>query len=163
MYTNIELEAEQAAVALQAHSLKLVTAESCTGGWVAQAITSIAGSTAWFERGFVTYSNEAKQECLGVQAQTLEQYGAVSEQCVLEMAKGALQHSHAHISLAITGVAGPGGGTADKPVGLVWFAWAFKEGNCKAMHQNFAGDRTTVRTQAVGFALRELCVIINSF
>src|ERR1035437_4219013 len=107
---------------LRAKGLMLTTAESCTGGWVAQAVTAIAGSSAWFERGFVTYSDAAKQEMLGVSARTLAAHGAVSEQTARKMAIGALAHSHAQVALAITGIAGPDGGSAEKPVGTVCFA-----------------------------------------
>jgi nicotinamide-nucleotide amidase len=145
---------------LQRHQLMLVTAESCTGGQVAEVITSIAGSANWFERGFVTYANVAKQEMLGVSAATLENYGAVSEQTAQEMAEGALQHSHAQISLAITGIAGPGGGTVDKPVGFVCFAWAGKQLVTQTQQRLFAGDRLSVRTQAVYVALQGLMKFI---
>jgi nicotinamide-nucleotide amidase len=131
----------------------IVTAESCTGGWVSQVITQISGSSQWFERGFVTYTNLAKQEMLGVNAHTLEQFGAVSEQTAKEMAEGALNHSHAQISLAITGVAGPSGGTVEKPVGLVCFAWAGTQVATRSEIQYFSGDRETVRRQAVEHAL----------
>jgi len=109
---------------LKRRRLKLATAESCTGGWIAQAVTSVAGSSEWFERGFVTYSNEAKKEMLGVRAATLSRHGAVSEETAREMAAGALKRSEAHVALAVTGIAGPGGGTRKKPVGMVCFAWS---------------------------------------
>lgn len=134
----------------------LVTAESCTGGWIAEAITSVAGSSAWFERGFVTYSNDAKQEMLGVNIDTLKKYGAVSEQVAKEMAAGALQHSHADISIAVTGIAGPDGGTAEKPVGLVWFGFASKNFSTISISQVFLGDRRKIREQAVIYALNFL-------
>ncbi len=114
--------AEQVGKLLVAHNMMLVTAESCTGGGLSQAITSIPGSSEWFERGYVTYSNEAKQELLDVRAETLARYGTVSEEVVSEMAEGALRHSRAHISVAVTGIAGPEGGVPDKPVGTVWLA-----------------------------------------
>ncbi|KLV06761.1 damage-inducible protein CinA [Photobacterium aquae] len=129
------------------------TAESCTGGGVATAITDIAGSSAWFDRAFVTYSNEAKQEMLGVAAQTLDSHGAVSEAVVREMAAGALAHSRADISVAISGIAGPGGGSESKPVGTVWFAWADRHGWISAERYLFEGDRSAVRAQAVTVAL----------
>lgn len=129
------------------------TAESCTGGGVATAITDIAGSSAWFDRAFVTYSNEAKQEMLGVAAQTLDSHGAVSEAVVREMAAGALAHSRADISVAISGIAGPGGGSESKPVGTVWFAWADRHGWISAERYQFDGDRSAVRAQAVTVAL----------
>jgi nicotinamide-nucleotide amidase len=115
--------ATQVGALLKSHGLMLATAESCTGGGVAQAITEVAGSSAWFERGFVTYSNLSKQQMMGVREATLKQHGAVSEMTVREMVAGALQHSAAQVALAVSGVAGPGGGTAEKPVGTVWFAW----------------------------------------
>jgi len=142
---------------LQHRGYTLATAESCTGGWVAQAVTSIAGSSAWFERGFVTYSNAAKQEMLGVKAETLARFGAVSAEAAIEMAKGALIHSQSDIiSVAVTGIAGPEGGSEDKPVGTVWFAWA--GGDCPpvAVCEHFEGDRVAVRRQAVETALRGL-------
>lgn len=139
--------------------LKIVTAESCTGGWVAETITSIAGSSDWFDRGFVTYSNAAKQEMLGIRASTLEHYGAVSEQTVREMAEGALIHSHANLSVAITGIAGPSGGTPEKPVGTVWFGWSLRKSNdflTITKLEHYAGDRQEIRQQAVIAALKGL-------
>jgi nicotinamide-nucleotide amidase len=130
----------------------LATAESCTGGWAAQVVTSVAGSSAWFERGFVTYSNAAKQELLGVRAETLRAHGAVSEETAREMARGALERSQGTIAVSITGVAGPGGGTAEKPVGMVCFAWA-RDGEVRAETCRFAGDRESVRRQSVIVAL----------
>ncbi|OGT70903.1 MAG: hypothetical protein A3H43_01575 [Gammaproteobacteria bacterium RIFCSPLOWO2_02_FULL_42_9] len=137
---------------LRAKSYKLVTAESCTGGLLSAAITSVAGSSKWFERGFVTYSNESKQELLGVQ--TIEEFGAVSEQTACAMADGALKNSQADISLAITGVAGPDGGT--KPIGTVWIACAVKGESAHATLNHFAGNRQSVREQAVSAALNLL-------
>ena len=131
----------------------LTTAESCTGGWVAQVVTSVSGSSEWFDRGFVTYSNQSKREMLSVAGQTLDDYGAVSEAVVREMAAGALQCSQAQVSLAISGVAGPGGGTLDKPVGTVWVAWAVHEQGVSAEKFRFMGDRRAVRAQAVEQAL----------
>jgi nicotinamide-nucleotide amidase len=131
----------------------LVTAESCTGGWVAQALTSIAGSSEWFERGFVTYSDDAKRELLGVRAETLSQHGAVSEETAREMARGALERSRGTLALAVTGIAGPGGGSAAKPVGMVCFAWAGKAGELRSETCSFHGDRESVRRQSVIHAL----------
>ena len=131
----------------------LVTAESCTGGWAAQAVTAIAGSSAWFERGFVTYSNDAKEELLGVSAGTLERHGAVSEEAAREMALGALGRSKGTVSLAVTGIAGPSGGTAAKPVGMVCLAWAGATGRVLSETRNFPGDRESVRKQSVIRAL----------
>lgn len=140
---------------------KLATAESCTGGMIAAACTDLAGSSVWFERGFVTYSNEAKTELLGVDATLIARSGAVSKEVVRAMVRGALQHSHAHVSLAVTGIAGPGGGGADKPVGTVWFAWATPQGVVSEMRA-FAGDRAAVRTAAVSHALQRLTVLLQS-
>lgn len=136
--------------------MKLATAESCTGGWVAQVCTSIPGSSLWFERGFVVYSNRAKEEMLGVPADLLEKHGAVSELCVRAMAEGALVHSPAEISIAVTGIAGPDGGTADKPVGTVWFAWAGLGRKTLCRREHVPGDRAAVRRQAVVLALAGL-------
>lgn len=138
---------------LKSAGAMLVTAESCTGGWVAQALTSIAGSSEWFERGFVVYSNDAKREMLGVRAETLSQHGAVSEETAREMAGGALERSRGTLALAVTGVAGPGGGSAEKPVGMVCFAWAGKDGDLRSETRNFRGDRESVRRQSVIHAL----------
>jgi len=132
----------------------LATAESCTGGWIAKCLTDVAGSSEWFERGFVTYSNRAKQEMLDVKDATLIADGAVSEATVGEMVVGALRHSTAQCALAVSGIAGPGGGTADKPVGLVWFAWKRVDGLCRSRRQIFEGDREAVRFLAVRMALQ---------
>lgn len=135
---------------------KLVTAESCTGGWVAQCLTAIAGSSEWFDRGFVTYSNEAKQEMLGVPADTLVAHGAVSQPVAVAMAEGALRHSHADWAVAITGIAGPSGGSVQKPVGTVCFAWACRDGRVAAGTSHFAGNREEVRARSVAHALAGL-------
>jgi nicotinamide-nucleotide amidase len=145
--------AESLGRALQAKRALLVTAESCTGGWAAQAVTSVAGSSDWFERGFVTYSNAAKQELLGVRRETLERCGAVSEETAREMALGALAHSRGTLALAITGIAGPAGGSPAKPVGTVCFAWARRDGVLRSETRRFAGDREAVRRQSVAHAL----------
>jgi nicotinamide-nucleotide amidase len=134
--------------------LMVATAESCTGGWVAQAITSISGSSDWFDRGFVTYSDDAKREMLGVRAETLERGGAVSEDTAREMAAGALAHSQAQVAVAITGVAGPTGGTSQKPVGMVCFAWAGPNGRTDVLTLHLPGDRAEVRRQSVIVALQ---------
>jgi len=131
----------------------LATAESCTGGWVAQVVTSVAGSSAWFDRGFVTYSNEAKAELLGVRTDTLQAHGAVSEETAREMARGALERSKATVAVSITGVAGPTGGTPEKPVGTVCFAWA-RGGAVRSETRRFAGDREGIRRQSVILALQ---------
>lgn len=139
---------------LHARGLQLAAAESCTGGWLAQCCTDTAGASAWFERGWVTYSNQAKQDCLGVSMVTLEQHGAVSKATVIEMAEGALAKSDADISVAITGVAGPDGGSAEKPVGTIWFAWAMSHRTTLVQHQLLTGNRQAIRAQAVAIALR---------
>jgi len=141
------------AKALKAQGALLVTAESCTGGWAAQAMTAIAGSSDWFERGFVTYSNAAKRELLGVSEKTLETHGAVSEETARAMALGALERSRGTVSLAITGIAGPTGGSKAKPVGTVCFAWAARGGSVQAQTRHFKGDREAVRRQSVEHAL----------
>lgn len=150
-----EIAQELAKLMLQRRWM-LATAESCTGGWLSKCVTDLPGSSAWFERGFVTYSNSAKAEMLGVTAQTLREHGAVSSYTVCEMAEGALAHSHADISVAISGVAGPDGGTAERPVGLVWLAWCCKGESAQAERYQFDGDRDSVRQQAVDAALRGL-------
>lgn len=142
--------------ALLSRKLMLACAESCTGGWVAEAVTATAGSSSWFERGFVTYSNAAKQELLGVKADTLRQHGAVSEAVVLEMAAGALRRSHAQVALAISGVAGPTGGSPGKPVGTVCLAWILRGETPTAETRHFPGNREAVRRQSVVHALQGL-------
>ncbi|MFQ5470435.1 MAG: CinA family protein [Gammaproteobacteria bacterium] len=148
---------------LKKRQLMLATAESCTGGLLAQVVTSIPGSSSWFERGFVTYSNTSKVEMLGVSLETISRYGAVSEQTVCEMAKGALIHSHAQMSVAISGIAGPGGEVRDKPVGTVWLAWSGVAGNTHSVSRLFDGDREKVRFQAVCAALEGLISDINQW
>lgn len=132
----------------------LATAESCTGGWIAQQLTAVAGSSEWFDCGFVTYSNDSKQQILGVSEQSLIKYGAVSSNVVAEMAEGVLNHSQATMSVATSGIAGPGGGSDDKPVGTVWFAWAQKGELTRSEKKRFSGDRESVRKQAVKYALQ---------
>lgn len=163
METNFFDLATKLGVILEKCGLSVVTAESCTGGMVAQIITSVHGSSAWFERGFVTYSNIAKQELLEVNLETLEIYGAVSGHTVKEMAEGALANSHADLSVAITGIAGPSGGTEEKPVGTVYFAFAGKNKSTKISCQQFFGDRDSVRKQAAQFALEKLIDFIESY
>jgi nicotinamide-nucleotide amidase len=150
---ELETLAAELGALLFARGEWLAAAESCTGGWLAQSVTAIAGSSAWFDRGFVTYSNEAKMDMLGVPATTLERHGAVSEATARAMAQGALTHSRANWTVAITGVAGPSGGSPEKPVGTVCFAWAAKDGGCEAQTCHFSGDRTAVRQQSVRHAL----------
>lgn len=156
MISELEKLAEQVGLRLIDRGEMLATAESCTGGWVAQSLTAIAGSSAWFDRGFVTYSNAAKVDMLGVPETTLARQGAVSEATARAMAQGALVHSRAHWALAITGIAGPTGGTIDKPVGTVCFAWAMREGGCEAQTGHFPGDRAAVRALSVRHALTGL-------
>ena len=151
----MEALAQKVGERLKAARAKLVTAESCTGGWAAQVVTSVAGSSAWFERGFVTYSNEAKRELLGVQESTLHAHGAVSEETAREMAQGALNRGKGTVALAVTGVAGPGGGSPGKPVGTVCFAWASGRSVSSETRQ-FTGDRESVRRQSVVRALEGL-------
>ena len=141
---------------------RLATAESCSGGWVAKVCTDLAGSSAWFECGFVTYSNLAKQDLLGVSANTLADHGAVSGQTVQEMVAGALANSRAQWALAISGIAGPGGGSQEKPVGTVWLAWAGPGGWQQTRHFHFQGDREAVRRQAVVAALDGLLDGLNA-
>ena len=148
----IEL-AQQVGQALQARQWMAATAESCTGGGVAYAITTISGSSAWFDRSFVTYTNEAKQQMLDVSADTLQKYGAVSEAVVKEMTAGVLVHSQANIAVAISGIAGPTGGSEEKPVGTVWIAWQTADAQSHARHYLFRGDREQVRLQAIREAL----------
>ena len=145
--------AEQVAVALQARHLMLATAESCTGGWIAKTITDIPGCSAWFDCGMAAYSYEAKQALLGVRPETLTEHGAVSRETVMEMVSGALVTSGASIAVAVTGIAGPGGGTADKPVGTVWIGWKRRGGYPRAELFYFKGNRDAVRRQTVASAL----------
>ena len=144
------------AQALRGAGLLLATAESCTGGWVAAACTAVAGSSDWFERGFVTYSNAAKVESLGVDPGLIAVHGAVSEEVARAMAEGALAHSRAQLALAVTGIAGPGGATPGKPVGTVWLAVARSGGATRAELLQLAGDRASIREQTVGQALQRL-------
>ncbi|SFS01605.1 nicotinamide-nucleotide amidase [Dyella sp. OK004] len=145
--------AGEVAEAVQAAKLMLVTAESCTGGWIAKALTDLAGSSAWFDAGVVTYSYEAKEALLGVNPRTLEQTGAVSEETVLEMVSGALARFGAGVAVAVTGIAGPSGGTPDKPVGTVWIGWKRRGGYAHARQFHFDGDREAIRRQTVAAAL----------
>lgn len=146
--------AREVGAALARAGLMLTTAESCTGGWVAQCITDVPGSSGWFDRGFVTYSNEAKCESLGVDHEIIEMHGAVSEATVRAMAAGALRHSRAQVAIAVSGIAGPSGGTPDKPVGTIWFAWQRFGQDGHVRQACFEGDRRRVRRQAVAMALR---------
>ena len=139
----------------------MATAESCTGGLIAGACTDLPGSSAWFERGFVTYSNAAKTELLGVPAALIEAHGAVSEPVARAMAEGALAHAHVQASVAVTGVAGPSGGSADKPVGTVWFGWCVA-GRTHSALRRFDGDRAAVRAQTVAHALQQLLALLRA-
>ncbi|MHB0984762.1 MAG: CinA family protein [Sulfuricella sp.] len=152
----LEKLADEVGRALLRQDMMLATAESCTGGWVGAAVTAIPGSSRWYDRGFVTYSNESKQEMLGVAAGTLAGFGAVSEQTVREMVAGALKNSRAQAALAVSGIAGPGGGMAEKPVGTVCFAWGFAGGAFFSEQRLFLGNRHEVRRQSVSHALHGL-------
>lgn len=145
----------QLAEVLLREKIELATAESCTGGLIAAACTDLSGSSAWFERGFVSYSNHAKADMLGVDAGLIERHGAVSEEVARAMARGAVAHSRAQIAVAVTGVAGPTGGSRDKPVGTVWFGWNI-QGQLYSEVQHFDGDRAAVRAATVHHALRQL-------
>jgi nicotinamide-nucleotide amidase len=153
---SLDALARRVGARLKKRGLKLATAESCTGGWIAQAVTSVAGSSEWFERGFVTYSNEAKKAMLGVRPATLSRHGAVSEETAREMATGALKRSEAHVALAVTGIAGPSGGTRKKPVGMVCFAWSGPKDGAQSVTRRFAGGRESVRRKSVIAALHGL-------
>ncbi|MFZ4550318.1 MAG: CinA family protein [Aquabacterium sp.] len=146
-------EASWLAERLLSHGWRVATAESCTGGLIAATCTELSGSSQWFERGFVTYSNEAKTELLGVPAALIAEHGAVSQAVAQAMAVGALTHSHADIAVAVTGVAGPTGGTPDKPVGTVWLAWAQRSGVVHAECLHLSGDRAAIRQATVAHAL----------
>lgn len=151
---SLEALAAKVGALLLRNGERLVTAESCTGGWVGQCLTAVAGSSSWFDRGFITYSNEAKIEILGVGGDTLAAHGAVSEATAGAMALGALRCSRATWALAITGVAGPGGGSPERPVGTVCFAWAGPDGCLATASRRFPGDREAVRAQSVAHALQ---------
>ncbi len=146
---------------LAQQGMMMAAAESCTGGWLAKAVTDVAGSSGWFDRGFVTYSNAAKQDMLGVRRETLEEHGAVSEATVRAMAEGALSHSLADVSVAISGIAGPGGATPTKPVGTVWMAWSRRHGETVTRHFRFEGDREAVRAQAVMAACEGMMAMLG--
>ncbi|MES2998875.1 MAG: CinA family protein [Pseudomonadota bacterium] len=162
MHTSqVHAVAEQLGIQLKERHLRIATAESCTGGQLAQTITAIPGSSQWFERGFIPYSPLSKQELLGVQSATLARYGPVSKETAAEMAKGVLQNSAADLSIAITGIAGPDGGTEEHPVGTIYFAWAHREIFCDTHVQHFTGDRLIIRYAAVEFALKKLSILIQ--
>ncbi len=159
MNSSISPLTQQLPQILMAKGLKIALAESCTGGLLAAHLTSLAGSSDWFERGFVTYSNQAKEESIGVSKELIEQYGAVSEEVAKAMAEGALNHSLAQVSVAITGIAGPGGGSANKPVGMVCFAWRMRADDriqTRSQTKYFSGDRESIREQACVYAIELL-------
>ena len=152
--------AAQAGQTLQGRNARLATAESCTGGWIAKVITDVPGSSGWFDRGFVSYSNAAKIDLLGVRESTLARHGAVSAETVAEMAVGALQRSLATVAVAVSGIAGPDGGTPDKPVGTVYLAWMMDDGLLHTERRHFRGDREAVRSQTVTAALEGLLDVL---
>ena len=162
---RLETLCEALAQVMMAHKLRMATAESCTGGLIAASCTQLSGSSVWFERGFVTYSNAAKSESLGVPSSLIETNGAVSEEVAKAMALGALNHSQAHLSVAVTGIAGPTGGSASKPVGTVWLAWAWRDAqqavHCEAMHRQFKGSRSEVRFATAELALAHLTALVE--
>ena len=159
---DLYLLAQQLGQAMLARGAVLATAESCTGGGIGAAITAIPGSSAWFDGGVISYSNRAKQALLGVSAESLAQYGAVSEPVVRQMAQGALQRCAADLAVAVSGIAGPDGGSAEKPVGTVWIAWAQANGEVTASRFVFAGDRQSVRHQTVVAALQGLLALAGN-
>lgn len=159
--SQVHLIAKEIGDKLKSQRLQLVTAESCTGGQLAQTITSVPGASQWFERGFVTYSTLSKQQVLGIDQALLNQYSPVSEEAVLAMATGALNKSPATISIAITGLAGPDGGTNETPVGTIWTAWVGKNSFHKAQRQHYSGDRLIIRYAAVEFALQTLLSLLE--
>lgn len=153
--------AEALGQALAARRMRLAVAESCTGGWVAKTLTDVPGASDWFEAGFVTYSNDAKSDLLGVSQKTLDEHGAVSEAVVRQMTAGARRSTGASAAIAVSGIAGPGGGTVDKPVGLVYFAWSLGERDW-VRRVEFSGDREAIRRQAVEFAIRKLLAALTA-
>ena len=160
MYVSPLELAAQIGTLLQRRGLTLVTAESCTGGWIAKVVTDVSGSSAWFERGLVAYSDAAKQELLNVRKSTLAQFGAVSAETVTEMALGALHNSHSQAAIAVSGVAGPGGGSSAKPVGTVYLAWALGD-NIVTRRTVFGGGRNSIRQQAVNAALQGMLEMLD--
>lgn len=161
MSDAVTVLAERLGHAARRRGVMIATAESCTGGGVAEAITRISGSSRWFERGFVTYTDIAKVEMLGVLPGTLMDFGAVSELVAAQMAMGALGHSRADVAVAITGIAGPSGGSEEKPVGLVWIAWAHRGGDPQCRRFLFRGDRAAIRRQSVEVALQGLVDLLG--
>ncbi|MGN6152601.1 MAG: CinA family protein [Lysobacteraceae bacterium] len=160
--SELGVRAEALGLRFRAARLSLVTAESCTGGWIAKTVTDIGGSSDWFDCGMVAYSYEAKQAMLGVRPETLEQHGAVSRETAIEMVSGALVHSGAGVAVAVTGIAGPGGGSPDKPVGTVWIGWKRRGGYARARVFHFEGDREAVRRQTVAAALEGLDELLGA-
>ncbi len=159
MNSSITSLTQQLAQTLLAKGFKIALAESCTGGLLAAQLTSLAGSSDWFERGFITYSNQAKEESIGVPKEAIERYGAVSEEVAKAMAEGVLKNSLAQVSVAITGIAGPGGGSANKPVGMVCFAWGIQVDDqiqTRSQTKQFSGDRQSIREQACVYAIESL-------
>lgn len=162
MYQYIFELAVEIGKQLKARHWQLALAESCTGGGIAQAVTDVSGSSAWFDRGFVTYSNAAKVEMLGVKQATLNSYGAVSSETAMEMAAGALNHSAADLAVAVTGIAGPDGGTMDKPVGTVFIAWQLRGRDGVCVKQHFSGDRIEIRRQVIVFCLQQAVQLVSA-
>ncbi|KTD78367.1 CinA family protein [Legionella waltersii] len=148
--------------ALSEHHWKLVTAESCTGGLISTCLTDMPGSSNWFERGFVTYSNASKEEMLSVPHDLMKRYGAVSEEVALAMALGAIEHSHGDVAVSVTGIAGPDGGTLDKPVGTVCFSWALRDLSSQTARQQFSGNRQEIRAQACHYALNGALFLLKN-
>ncbi len=161
MDTHLYDLAERVGLALKGTGAMLATAESCTGGWVGQAVTMVPGSSAWFDRGFIVYSNRAKLEMLEVMPDTVERFGAVSEETARDMALGALDHSRAQVAVSVSGIAGPDGGTPQKPVGTVSFAWAHRDGRVRTETLLLPGDRDEVRRRAVARALEGILEILT--
>lgn len=157
---ELEHLAAQLGAALMRNGWRIAVAESCTGGWAAQAMTAVAGSSLWFERGFVTYSNDAKQDLLDVAGKTLVQHGAVSTETAREMTEGVLRRSRAQVAFAITGIAGPTGGSPDKPVGTVCFSWAWPDHTPRVERMLFPGDRRQIRAQSVRHAFRKMLALM---
>ena len=162
MCFELQTLTESTAKLLLQKNLKLVTVESCTGGWIAQTLTSLPGSSDWFESGFVTYSNDSKNELVGVKHQTLSSHGAVSGQVALEMALGGLKSSRADVAVSVTGIAGPDGGSPAKPLGTVWIGWADKGGNAVTKHFQFSGDRRAVREASVRAAIEGISNLVRT-
>lgn len=160
MENELYLLSEKIGRRLQNRGLRIATGESCTGGWIAQTITDVPGSSVWFDRGFVTYSNQAKVQLLDVEAETLADFGAVSEEVAKQMLAGVLRHSEADIAIAVTGIAGPGGGSEEKPVGTVYIGWQFKNSQPVVEKINLCGDRYQIRKKTVVFSLSKLLTLL---